>query len=328
MENRNGLIVDGRVERGQRHRRARRGRRRCWPAMPGRHRITVGGDKGYDTAGFVAALRELNAHAARRPEHQQPPLGDRRPDHAPSRLRGQPAHPQADRGGVRLDQGDRPAAACPASRQGAGRLAVHAGGRRLQPDPAAQAAGGVMAKATSSISPAPEATRRRASNRTSRPPRTVAASGPRRHPPLFPQPASSWNSREPNPTGYWATVTCLAAVSKVRLSRPGRTVLGGERESSIHNTLLNGFNVCPFGRAHRSLRTTHNICWSYTIAGGRDDGWACLRGAAASLRSGGHRQVSRWSGSARPPRPHGRQVDYTTQRLPASAAPRPARLGP
>ena len=28
--------------------------------VPGRHRITVGADKGFDTAGFVAALRELN----------------------------------------------------------------------------------------------------------------------------------------------------------------------------------------------------------------------------------------------------------------------------
>ena len=30
-------------------------------AIPGRHRITVGGDKHFDTAGFVAALKELNA---------------------------------------------------------------------------------------------------------------------------------------------------------------------------------------------------------------------------------------------------------------------------
>ena len=29
--------------------------------MPGRHRITVGADRAYDTAGFVAGLRELNA---------------------------------------------------------------------------------------------------------------------------------------------------------------------------------------------------------------------------------------------------------------------------
>ena len=106
--------------------------------------ITLGADKAYDTADFVAGLRELNVDPARRAEHHQPPLGDRRPHHPPSRLRGQPAHPQADRGGVRLDQGDRPAAARPASRQGPRRLAVHPGGRRLQPDPAAEAAGGGM----------------------------------------------------------------------------------------------------------------------------------------------------------------------------------------
>ena len=28
--------------------------------IPGRHRITVGGDKGYDTRGFVAGLRALS----------------------------------------------------------------------------------------------------------------------------------------------------------------------------------------------------------------------------------------------------------------------------
>jgi hypothetical protein len=35
--------------------------------VPGRHRITVGGDKAYDTRGFVQALRTLNAapHVAR-----------------------------------------------------------------------------------------------------------------------------------------------------------------------------------------------------------------------------------------------------------------------
>ena len=87
-------------------------------AVPGRHRITVGGDKGFDTAGFVAAMRELKVTPHVAQNTSQPPLGDRRPDHPPSRLRGQPAHPQADRGGVRLDQGDRPAAPCPAPRQG------------------------------------------------------------------------------------------------------------------------------------------------------------------------------------------------------------------
>ena len=81
------------------------------------------------------------------PEHQPSPLGDRRPDHASSGLRREPAHPQADRGRVRLDQGGGPAAACPASRQGSRRLAIHPGGGGLQPDPATQAAPGVRTKA-------------------------------------------------------------------------------------------------------------------------------------------------------------------------------------
>ena len=188
MENRHGLLVDGRVSEA--NGTAERDVAQAMVAdVPGRHRITVGGDKGFDTAGFVAALQRAQRDAARRPEHQQPPLGDRRPDHAPSGLRGEPAHPQADRGGVRLDQGDRPAAACPASRQGARRLAVHPRGRRLQPDPAAQAAGrDVTATATSCA--ARRTTRPSQANRTSAADLEPSpASGPRRHPPLFPQPA-------------------------------------------------------------------------------------------------------------------------------------------
>ena len=49
----------------------------------GRHRVTLGADKAYDVADFVADLRALNVTPARRPEHHQPPLGDRPPDHAP-----------------------------------------------------------------------------------------------------------------------------------------------------------------------------------------------------------------------------------------------------
>ena len=140
MENRHGLLVDGRVSEAT-GTAEREVAETMLAAVPGRHPITLGGDKSFDTAGFVTAMRELQGHPACRPEHHQPPLGDRRPDHAPSRLRGEPADPQADRGGVWLDQGDRPAAPRPAPRQGSRRLAVHPGGRRLQPDPAAQAAG-------------------------------------------------------------------------------------------------------------------------------------------------------------------------------------------
>jgi transposase len=60
MENRHGLIVDGRL--GEANGTAERDQAEAMvAAIPGRHRITVGGDKNFDTAGFVAALKELNA---------------------------------------------------------------------------------------------------------------------------------------------------------------------------------------------------------------------------------------------------------------------------
>lgn len=60
MENRHGLLVDGRVsEAGG---TAERDLAQAMLAdLPGRHKITVGGDKGFDTAGFIVALRQLNA---------------------------------------------------------------------------------------------------------------------------------------------------------------------------------------------------------------------------------------------------------------------------
>ena len=74
MENRNGLIVDalvtpatGTAERDAAE--AMLGR------QVGRHRATLGADKGYDAAGFVAGLRALNVtpHVA-----QNTPTGARR----------------------------------------------------------------------------------------------------------------------------------------------------------------------------------------------------------------------------------------------------------
>jgi transposase len=60
MENRHGLVMDGRVSEAG-------GTAECdeaeamLAAVPGRHPITVGGDKGFDSAGFVGAARELKA---------------------------------------------------------------------------------------------------------------------------------------------------------------------------------------------------------------------------------------------------------------------------
>ena len=58
MENRHGLIVEGRVSEA--NGTAERGEARAMvAAVPGRHPITLGGDKGYDTRDFVAGMRAL-----------------------------------------------------------------------------------------------------------------------------------------------------------------------------------------------------------------------------------------------------------------------------
>src|SRR4051795_5019273 len=68
MENRHGLLIDGRVSEA--NGTAERDVAAAMAAeVPGRHRITVAGDKGFDTAGFVAAMRELKVtpHVAQTP---------------------------------------------------------------------------------------------------------------------------------------------------------------------------------------------------------------------------------------------------------------------
>jgi transposase len=58
MENRHGLIVDGRL--GEASGTAERDvAEDMVAAVPGRHPVTIGGDKNFDTAAFVAAMREL-----------------------------------------------------------------------------------------------------------------------------------------------------------------------------------------------------------------------------------------------------------------------------
>jgi transposase len=60
MENRHGLLVGARLSEAN-GTAEREEAEAMVAAIPGRHRITVGGDKGFDTAGFVAALKGLNA---------------------------------------------------------------------------------------------------------------------------------------------------------------------------------------------------------------------------------------------------------------------------
>jgi Transposase DDE domain len=60
MENRSGLIVGSRLtEAGGRAERETA--LALVEAVPGRHRITVGADKGYDAAALVGGLRRLKA---------------------------------------------------------------------------------------------------------------------------------------------------------------------------------------------------------------------------------------------------------------------------
>ena len=86
MENRHGLVVDACVVpatgTGERDAAVEPGRE---PAARGA--VTIGGDKGYDTRGFVATLRALERHAAHRAEDEESHA--RSADDAPSGLRHQ-----------------------------------------------------------------------------------------------------------------------------------------------------------------------------------------------------------------------------------------------
>ena len=92
-------------------------------AIPGAHRATLGGDKGYDTAAFVAGCRGVEDHAPCRAAHTMPASRQcpRRPHHAPSRVRDESAAPQAGRGGLRVAEDRRatPEAPPPQYRLGA-----------------------------------------------------------------------------------------------------------------------------------------------------------------------------------------------------------------
>jgi transposase len=59
IENRNGLVVDSRLTQASGY-AERKAALEMVEELPGGHRVTLGGDRGYDTQDFVAACRELN----------------------------------------------------------------------------------------------------------------------------------------------------------------------------------------------------------------------------------------------------------------------------
>jgi hypothetical protein len=108
MENRNGLVVDGRLTRAS-------GVSECLAGIDLadahiRQGGTLAGDKGFDTADFVAELRDrrITPHVAQNAYDTGPELpgGEatvqyRRTDDPPRRLCGEPEMPQAHRGNLR-----------------------------------------------------------------------------------------------------------------------------------------------------------------------------------------------------------------------------------
>jgi transposase len=101
MENRSGLIVDARLTRVSGHAERLAALDMIEGFADRRHARRRQGLR-------CRRLRRGTTHdqraSPRRPQHQRPTLGDRPAHHAPSRLREEPTHPQADRGSVRLDQ--------------------------------------------------------------------------------------------------------------------------------------------------------------------------------------------------------------------------------
>ena len=83
IENRNGQLVDGRVSEAS-GTAERDIAETMLAGVPGRHRITVGADKGFDTAGFVAALGrlEVTAHVARNTANRRSAIDGRTTRHA------------------------------------------------------------------------------------------------------------------------------------------------------------------------------------------------------------------------------------------------------
>lgn len=83
MENRNGLVVDTRVTLAS-GTAERESAADMVKNIPGTHRVTVGGDKNYDTAGFVSALRGLDAtpHVAQNDTNRRSAIDNRTTRHS------------------------------------------------------------------------------------------------------------------------------------------------------------------------------------------------------------------------------------------------------
>ena len=136
MENRNGLVVDAELTRASGH-AERLAALVMLDRLPTASPATLGADKGR-RPGLRPRAAGATGHAAPCPEHQQPTLGDRRTDHAASRLRRDQKirkRIQEAFSWIKTTAGQ----AHPPAWRRAGALVLHAHRRRLQAGPPAQA---------------------------------------------------------------------------------------------------------------------------------------------------------------------------------------------
>ena len=104
MENRNGLIVDFRVEEANGYAERRTAIAMLDDNVVKDRRITVGADAGYDTADFVRDCREINVTPHIAKTRYPTTLCRRRSNHPARRLSGEPTQTKARRGDFRLDE--------------------------------------------------------------------------------------------------------------------------------------------------------------------------------------------------------------------------------
>jgi len=139
MENRCGLVVDACLTPADGHAERIAALAMIEPRADRPIGVTLGADKGYD----VRRLRERAAHHERAPacrEAPSRPIHHRRTHDAPHRLCREPAHPQADRRSVRLDEEHRRDAATDAARDQPRWMGLHLRSRGLQSRAPAKAA--------------------------------------------------------------------------------------------------------------------------------------------------------------------------------------------
>src|SRR5438874_12715304 len=103
MENRHGLLVDACLTLADGHAERVAALHMIEPRADRPQAITLGADKAYDAEDFVNELLD-ERDAACCTEHQRPQFGDRWPHDSARRLCRQPAHQEAHRRSVRLDQ--------------------------------------------------------------------------------------------------------------------------------------------------------------------------------------------------------------------------------